>query len=93
MELVKPGSLSLWVIVALVLGLNFWFDYYHPLGLIFDLLVGVVLLFRYLIRPDGFSTSSAGRCDFPFVDQDTADPPRRRTHGLDLQAVSPRREG
>ena len=50
MELLRPGSLSLWVIVALVLALNFWFDYYHPLGLIFDLLVGVVLLFRYLIR-------------------------------------------
>ena len=28
--------------------LNVWFDYYHPLGFIFDVVVGMVLLIQYL---------------------------------------------
>jgi hypothetical protein len=38
----------LWVIVGVLILLNVWFDYYHPLGFIFDVVVGVVLLIRYL---------------------------------------------
>lgn len=34
-----PGPL--WCLDAIVLGLNFWFDYYHPLGFLVD---GVILV-------------------------------------------------
>jgi polyferredoxin len=37
-----------WMIVGMVILLNIWFDYYHPLGFIFDVVVGIVLLIQYL---------------------------------------------
>lgn len=27
---------------------NLWYDYYHPLGIVFDVVIGVVLLIAYL---------------------------------------------
>jgi len=38
----------LWVITATIILLNVWFDYYHPLGIIFDVIVGLVILVVYL---------------------------------------------
>lgn len=38
----------LWAIVAVAIGVNLWYDYYHPLGLIVDGIVIVVLLFKWL---------------------------------------------
>ena len=37
-----------WVFILLVLSLNLWFDYYHPLGFVFDVIVVLVLLIKYL---------------------------------------------
>ena len=34
----------------MVVGLNIWYDVYHPLGLIFDVLVAVVALCAFLKR-------------------------------------------
>ena len=33
---------SFWVIVVVVVVLNGWFDYYHPLGILFDVIVVVI---------------------------------------------------
>jgi hypothetical protein len=32
----------LWIIIAIIVGLNLWFDYYHPLGRLFDIIVVVI---------------------------------------------------
>ena len=37
-----------WVIVGMLMLLNIWYDYYHPLGIMFDVIGGVVLLIWYL---------------------------------------------
>ena len=44
------GGPGLWIIVAVVIGLNIWFDIYHPLGLIFDAVIVVAGLYHYLVR-------------------------------------------
>jgi hypothetical protein len=44
------SSPGLWVIVAIVVGLNIWYDVYHPMGLIFDAFLAVVALCAYLKR-------------------------------------------
>jgi hypothetical protein len=36
------------VIVAVLVALNVWYDYYHPLGIMFDVVGAVVLLIWYL---------------------------------------------
>lgn len=41
-------SPAFWVIVVVVLALNIWYDYYHPLGIMFDVVLAVVLLIWYL---------------------------------------------
>jgi len=41
-------SCTFWVIVVIVVALNIWFDYYHPLGIIFDVIFVVVLLIRFI---------------------------------------------
>ena len=41
----KISSLS-WVFIAVVLGLNFWIDYYHPLGWFFDVIILAALAIR-----------------------------------------------
>lgn len=33
--------------LAVMLGLNFWLDYYHPLGFLFDFAVAIWLLFKW----------------------------------------------
>ncbi len=44
-----PGrSPTFWAIVTVLIALNIWYDYYHPLGVMFDVLLGVFLLIRYL---------------------------------------------
>jgi len=42
------GSPGFWVLIAGVVLLNFWYDYYHPLGIIFDVIIGVFWLVAYL---------------------------------------------
>jgi hypothetical protein len=37
-----------WTIVAVLVILNGWFDYYHPLGILFD----VIILIIWAIRSD-----------------------------------------
>jgi len=34
-------------IIAVIVGLNVWYDYYHPLGLIFDAIILIVLAVRW----------------------------------------------
>ena len=37
-----------WVILGLVLLLNVWYDYYHPFGVIFDIIIIALLLKKWL---------------------------------------------
>jgi hypothetical protein len=41
-------STAFWLIVGVLILLNVWYDYYHPLGIIFDVILAVVLLIWYL---------------------------------------------
>ncbi len=41
-----------WVIIAGALLLNFWFDYYHPLGFFIDFAILVALL-AGILKTDG----------------------------------------
>ena len=34
----------LWPLLLIILGLNFWWDYYHPLGFFFDVIILIVVL-------------------------------------------------
>jgi len=43
----RERSPGLWVIVAGVVILNLWYDYYHPLGIIFDVIIGTIILVAY----------------------------------------------
>ena len=43
-------SPAFWVIVVVLLALNVWYDYYHPLGIMFDVVLGVGLLIWYLSK-------------------------------------------
>ena len=43
-------SPAFWVIVVVLVALNVWYDYYHPLGIIFDVILAVVVLIWYLNR-------------------------------------------
>ncbi len=42
---------ALWVII-IVVGLNIWFDYYHPRGIVLDVIIVLVLLIKYDSGPD-----------------------------------------
>jgi len=44
----NESSPWLWVIIAAAILLNLWFDYYHPLGIIIDVIVGLISLGVYL---------------------------------------------
>jgi len=35
-----------WVLLALIVGLNLWYDYYHPLGWLFDVVIIIAVLFK-----------------------------------------------
>ena len=37
---------SFWIIVLVVVVLNCWFDYYHPLGILFDIIIVLVWAVR-----------------------------------------------
>jgi len=38
-----------WPILVAVLGLNFWYDYYHPGGLILDAIILVYFLMKFAV--------------------------------------------
>jgi hypothetical protein len=40
------------VIVVAVVLLNFWYDYRHPLGILFDVIVALVLVVRYVSKSE-----------------------------------------
>ena len=44
----RRRSPAFWLIVGVLILLNVWYDYYHPLGIIFDVILAVVLLIWYL---------------------------------------------
>jgi hypothetical protein len=39
-----------WVIAVVLILLNIWYDYYHPLGILFDFIGAVALLVWYLSK-------------------------------------------
>jgi hypothetical protein len=45
---------GIWVILAALVGLNLWFDYYHPIGLLADVVIAAVLIGKWP-RPPGES--------------------------------------
>ena len=42
------ASSGFWVLIGAALLLNIWYDYYHPRGIIFDVIFGFILLIAYL---------------------------------------------
>jgi len=40
----REHSWSFWIIVVVAVVLNGWFDYYHPLGILFDIIIVVIWL-------------------------------------------------
>ena len=38
-ERLRDIPAGLWFVALILLALNFWFDYYHPLGILFDVLI------------------------------------------------------
>jgi hypothetical protein len=41
---------AFWMIIGLLILINLWYDYYHPLGLIFDLIIAVGIFVGYARR-------------------------------------------
>ena len=39
-------SPAFWVMVVLLIAVNVWFDYYHPIGIILDFIIGMVWFLR-----------------------------------------------
>ena len=39
-----------WVIVGVLILLNVWYDYHHPLGIMFDVVLAVGLVIGYLSK-------------------------------------------
>jgi hypothetical protein len=33
---------SFWIVIVVLVALNCWFDYYHPFGILFDIIVLIV---------------------------------------------------
>jgi hypothetical protein len=52
-----PG---LWVIIAVIVGLNLWYDFYHPLGFFFDAIIVIVLIVKW---PRGSQKTPGGSDD------------------------------
>jgi hypothetical protein len=42
----RPRSTVSWVFILALIALNIWYDYYHPLGVIFDVIFVIILLTR-----------------------------------------------
>jgi len=38
----REHSCSFWIGVAVLVILNGWFDYYHPLGILFDIIIVII---------------------------------------------------
>jgi hypothetical protein len=36
-------SWSFWIVVVVLVMLNGWFDYYHPRGILFDIIIVIIL--------------------------------------------------
>jgi DNA-directed RNA polymerase subunit RPC12/RpoP len=50
LDRLKPRSPVSWVILAVLIALNVWYDYHHPLGIMFDVVLAVGLLIWYLSK-------------------------------------------
>jgi len=35
------------MVIGVVILLNFWYDYHHPLGFLFDIIVAIILIAKY----------------------------------------------
>jgi hypothetical protein len=44
---VKDHPVALWTLIAAVVALSIWWDLYHPLGILFDIVIVIVLVVRY----------------------------------------------
>lgn len=52
----KPGrSWFDWCIFLVVLVLNGWFDYYHPLGILLDIIFVIVFVIVWVVKSDSAS--------------------------------------
>jgi hypothetical protein len=45
-------SPAFWVLVGAVVLLNIWYDYHHPLGIIFDVVLASALLIWYVSKSE-----------------------------------------
>ena len=36
-----------WPILLVILGLNFWYDYYHPAAILVDVIIMLVLIWKF----------------------------------------------
>lgn len=50
METGVKSRWPVWLFIAVLLVANFWYDFHHPLGMLFDAVLGVVLLILYLVK-------------------------------------------
>ena len=49
----SPASWALVVVIVVaVVLLNFWYDYRHPLGILVDVIIALVLVVRYVSRSE-----------------------------------------
>jgi hypothetical protein len=39
-------SVTAWLVIAVAVGLNFWLDYYHPIGWFLDVIILAVVLVK-----------------------------------------------
>jgi hypothetical protein len=47
----RKHPVMLWVFIPIV-ALNIWFDYYHPGGIVLDVIIVLALLIKYDSGPD-----------------------------------------
>jgi hypothetical protein len=47
----RKNPAALWVLIPIV-ALNIWFDYYHPSGIVLDVIIVLALLVKYDSGPD-----------------------------------------
>jgi hypothetical protein len=44
----RTSFMMIGIVGAIVIGMNVWFDYHHPLGILFDIILAIVLVVRSL---------------------------------------------
>jgi hypothetical protein len=44
---------AVWVMLALILAVNLWFDYHHPIWLVIDAIVLAAVGFSWLAKAEG----------------------------------------